>query len=319
MPLNVLDLFLRYTMKVNFTFLALLLVFTTTAQNLTGIWRGYFVQKPMTFMNERFNYDSNEEKYKFEVQIAQNEQGGIQAVTYSYKTTVFYGKASAYGKYTTKTNNLILKESKMMDLKIAQNSSPCLMTCYLQFSKMGKLEILSGTYSSENLNDASDCGNGRVYLERVEESEFKKESFLNTKPKTATNSKPTISKNAGTPNNRTNFEAHQILIDCRDVVLEFTDYGKIDNDTISIYKDGKPVLLHQRLSDQPFFVKIKIEENEPNELIIVADNLGEIAPNAATMVVICGNNRKEYKIISDESKNAKITFKLSRSKTDFKK
>jgi len=158
-------------MKYSFTLLYFLLAFSLTsgAQNITGIWKGYFVQS---------NFGFSEERYKFEVQIEQLPNNGLNGVTYSYKTTVFYGKAEAKGIYTKKTNNILLNEIKLVDLKISDQSQPCLMTCYLEYNKMGEVETLSGTYSSRNVKSNSDCGTGKVYLEKSTESDFYKEDFL---------------------------------------------------------------------------------------------------------------------------------------------
>ncbi|MDB5191503.1 MAG: hypothetical protein JWQ96_1066 [Segetibacter sp.] len=158
-------------MKNKFTLLFFLLVltFTAGAQTITGIWRGYFVQKTLGFYEDR---------YKFEVQIEQLKNNAVNGVTYSYKTTVFYGKAALTGIYTKKTNNLIINETKLMDVKIGDHSEPCLMTCYLEYHKMGNLETLTGTYSSRNLKEGGDCGTGTVYLERTTTTDFYKEEFL---------------------------------------------------------------------------------------------------------------------------------------------
>lgn len=157
-------------MKYSFTLLYFLLVLnvSSNAQNITGIWKGYFVQS---------NFGFSEDRYKFEVQVEQLPNNALNGVTYSYKTTFFYGKTEAKGIYTKKTNNILLNELKLLDLKIADHSEPCLMTCYLEYNKMGNTETLTGTYSSRNLK-STDCGSGKVYLERSAESDFYKEDFL---------------------------------------------------------------------------------------------------------------------------------------------
>ncbi len=143
---------------------------TDSKNNVTGIWKGYFVQHSFGFLEDR---------YRFEVQLAQLANNALNGVTYSYKTTEFYGKAEAKGINTTKTNNIIINELKLVDLKIAAQSEPCLMTCYLEYSKMGDLETLTGTYSSRKLNNKSDdCGSGKVYLEKRPTSDFAKEDFV---------------------------------------------------------------------------------------------------------------------------------------------
>jgi len=168
-------------MRIKFTLLILLLFFffAGQTQKVTGIWRGYFIQN---------TFGIYEERYKFEIQIEQLSNGAIKGVTYSYKTTVFYGKADVQGLYTKKTKNLIINETKLSEVRISDESEPCLMTCYLDYDKMGSLETLTGTYTSRNLKTGSDCGNGKVFLERTETTDFTKEDFL-VKKENATKSK----------------------------------------------------------------------------------------------------------------------------------
>ena len=68
------------------------------------------------------------------------------------------------------------------------------MTCYLDYVKIGKLEVLQGTFISSNAKNKKDCGNGKVYLERVSKSDFELEDFLaNPKPQTPiTQKKPNV-------------------------------------------------------------------------------------------------------------------------------
>jgi len=166
------------------------------AQKLTGIWRGYFVQQDFNPLSGEFI----EDKYKYEVQINQLSNNALEGVTYSYKTTVFYGKASLHGIFKAETKNILLKEIKMLDLKMSGQSVACLMTCYLDYSKSGKVEMLSGSYTSQNSEQKTDCGSGSIYLEKVKTTDFEKESFLlnkaNTKPGSTTSKKDTLSKKA---------------------------------------------------------------------------------------------------------------------------
>ena len=134
---------------------------------LTGVWRGFFTSGMGFF----------QDKYKYEVQIGQLNNNGLKGVTYSYRTTVFYGKANLAGMYTPSTKNIIIKENKLLEVKMAGGDA-CLMTCYLEYSKVGGVEILEGTFTSVNINTKEDCGSGKVYLEKVPESDFYKEDFV---------------------------------------------------------------------------------------------------------------------------------------------
>ncbi|MBS1627249.1 MAG: hypothetical protein JSR09_10835 [Bacteroidetes bacterium] len=175
-------------MRLICTLFVFLTISTTSyAQNITGIWRGYFVQKAFNEITGKFV----EDKYKYEIQINQLPNNAIEGVTYSYKNIVFYGKASFKGIFTKNTENVLVKELKMLELKISNNSEPCLMTCYLDLKQEGKTQILSGTYTSLNDKTKTDCGEGMIYLEKVPESDFKKEDFLTKKKEETTNATAT--------------------------------------------------------------------------------------------------------------------------------
>lgn len=170
-------------MKWIFTFLILLTTINLNAQSLTGIWRGKFQQNNLDVYNSTYSTET----YKYEVQINNLENNALEGVTYSYLSTIFYGKAALKGIFNKKAKTLTIKETVMLDMKAFGKTEPCLMTCYLDYTKTGKLEILSGTYTSIKAKDKSDCGSGTVYLEKVTESDFEKEDFLlkkNTNPKT---------------------------------------------------------------------------------------------------------------------------------------
>ncbi len=152
-------------------FLLLLLTFflyPAFTQDLTGIWRGNFYAGVPPF----------QQYYKYEVQVDQLNNNSIKGVTYSYRTTVFYGKATFEGIWFPKTESALIKELKLVELKMAGNNEACAMTCNLEYSKQDGKEILSGTFTSINVNSKTDCGSGTVYLERVQESDFHKEDFL---------------------------------------------------------------------------------------------------------------------------------------------
>jgi hypothetical protein len=158
-----------------FAFLFFVVSFVN-AQDLTGIWRGHFRSN-----NVYERMLAEDDRYKFEVQIAQKNKS-FQAVTYSYKTTVFYGKAEADGTMNPATKKALLKELKIVDLKMVSGDA-CIMTCFLQYSKLGDEEYLQGTYTSMNTRDSSSCGKGSIFLRKVVESDFSKEPFLEKREK----------------------------------------------------------------------------------------------------------------------------------------
>ncbi|PWT71102.1 MAG: hypothetical protein C5B59_18840 [Bacteroidetes bacterium] len=387
------------------------------SQNVTGIWRGHFRS------NEAYERLMGiDDRYKMEVQIAQTGKN-FDAVTYSYKSTVFYGKAEADGWVDPGAHKVLLRELKIVELRMVAGSA-CIMTCYLQYSKLGDEEFLEGTYTSKNVRDTSNCGKGIIFLHKVPETDFYKEPFLEKKEKqtegsarksapekkettdtaathvnpkpniaatkppakkpVASTKKPVVKKPAASstvknppvaqnktstpakpvakppvkatpkpvpitkdlaksdPNKhslapmekdtiasiekkampvvvvpkvlatRSNEVVKSIAVNTPDVELNIYDDGTIDNDTVSVYYDKKLILSNARLTDQAIVVKIHVEEGGEHELVMVAENLGDIPPNTSLMVVKAGEKRYEVRIVSTEQKNAVVLFKYEK-------
>jgi hypothetical protein len=343
-----------------------------------------------------------EDRYKFEIQLDQRNKQ-FQGVTYSYKTTVFYGKATCSGAVNTQTKKVILEELKIVELRMVGGDA-CIMTCFLQYSKSGDEEFLEGSYTSMNVRDSTNCGKGTLFLRKVSTSDFHKEPFLvkrekekaekkppiiakTTKPattppknnavkkpvtppataKTTTTTKSTkpgglpapnktsTAKKSTTPNpsstqpktnpsttnkttvkivpvdsvkkteknpvvvprvllTRENELVKTIETNSNEITINLYDNGTIDNDTVSVYLDKKLVVTKQRLTEKPISLKFQLDENNMyHELVMVAENLGEIPPNTSLMVVKAGNKHYEVRITSTEQKNAVVIFKYQKT------
>ena len=95
--------------------------------------------------------------------------------------------------------------------------------------------------------------------------------------------------------------------------LDFYDNGEIDGDSITVFYNGKAVLLHQRLSDKPISLTLSIDKNAAENMVTMyADNLGTIPPNTALMVVTDGGKRYEVRMESDYGKSGSVIFKSAK-------
>jgi hypothetical protein len=112
---------------------------------------------------------------------------------------------------------------------------------------------------------------------------------------------------------RSNELVKTLTLSTREVQLNVYDDGAVDNDTVSIYFDRKLLVSHARLTTQPIIVKIHLDESsDTHELVMVAENLGDIPPNTSLMVVRAGEKRFEVRIVSTEQKNAVVVFKYEK-------
>ena len=153
--------------------------FSLVAQNLTGIWRGYFVT-------------DKGEKYKLEFQVNIPSSTFSSGVSYSYLDVRFYGKATMTGSFNETSKNLKIREIKTVEIKNMDGGGACIMNYDLFYDKSGKEEFLEGTFLGKpevkdkpNPYSWGDCGGGKVYLRKVTTSDFYVEPFLRGKVKPA--------------------------------------------------------------------------------------------------------------------------------------
>ena len=359
----------RFVLSV-FTFLPAL-CFSLSAQNLTGIWRGYFIT-------------DDGQQYRFETQISQ-KNNTINGVTYSYQDKRFYGKCTMTGNFSKGSGNALIQEIKTIEVRMSLASSACIQKCLLTYAKSGKEEFLEGEFSSiiektdtlRGIKRGDDCGGGKMFLRKVVTSDFYIEPFLrkktpvsnvplvkttplpNTGIKTTTkpNLKPpvTTQKKNESQNNtvlvkpkmdsvkkvevdesktdlkketiakvkipevlktRENSLVKTLTINSENIVVKIYDNGEIDNDTISVYLDKQLVLSKKKLTASALIINLKMDEsNDEHELVMVAENLGEIPPNTSLMIVTAGDQRFEVRITSTEQKNAVVRFKYVKKAT----
>lgn len=339
-------------------------------------------------------------RYKFEIQLSQDAKT-FEGVTYSYLTTVFYGKATCKGTVNPNTKKVLLEELKIVEVRMSNVSSACIMTLFLQYSKMGDEEFMEGTYTSMNTTDSTNCGRGTVFLRRVATSDFYKEPFLvkkekekgpepkpkieektdtalvkkapiakaitkkvvtpppstkkpvtsgpKTKVVTKPVPKPTVTKPpekvpvgslvpgpekkaVDTPKKvevkptvpitppkvlltRENELVKTIVTGSNEIIVNIYDNGYIDNDTVSVYLDKKLVLSKKRLTDKALTLKFNLNDDMNfHELVMVAENLGELPPNTSLMIVHAGEKQYEVRITSTEQKNAVVIFKYEKNR-----
>jgi hypothetical protein len=172
-----------------FTVVFLLTAVPMYSQDISGIWRGYFITE-------------GGEQYKYEVQLNQTKKNSLTGVTYSYLDTRFYGKATFTGNYTKRSNAALVQEIKTVELKMAGGSVACIMKCRLIYSRSGREEFLEGIYTSSyektdpfyGVKKGGDCGDGKVFLRKVTTSDFYVEPFLRNKKTTTTPPKTQVAK-----------------------------------------------------------------------------------------------------------------------------
>jgi len=250
------------------------------AQDISGIWKGTLTQNPGGCFRV----------YNIELQIQINGTK-ITGASYHFSDIANYVKEEFDGLYTEETKTLLINELKVLTFHVPPDCVPCIKKYTLTYSKTGNMETLSGDWGGVTMNNFSVCPPGKITLSRTVESAFKD----------IDKSIPLII--------RKNELVREIKVDTGIIRLDFYDNAQIDGDTISVFVDKNPVLSMQRLTQKPLTINIAIDRNKKDhEVVMVAENLGEIPPNTALMIVTAGNKRYQLYLTSTEQKNAMVKF-----------
>ncbi len=107
---------------------------------------------------------------------------------------------------------------------------------------------------------------------------------------------------------RSNNILQTVNVESASVKIELYDNGDIDGDSVSLFYNGAVLLTHKKLTTHPITLELPVNNDDVNELVMYADNLGTIPPNTALMIVTDGNKRYEVRVTSDLKKSGTIRF-----------
>lgn len=94
------------------------------------------------------------------------------------------------------------------------------------------------------------------------------------------------------------------------IKVDLYDDGEIDNDIVTVYFNNALLVEKRSLTAQAHSFTVDLDQGKTNELVLYADNLGNIPPNTALMIITDGINRYEVRLSADLKNNASIRFEL---------
>lgn len=101
-----------------------------------------------------------------------------------------------------------------------------------------------------------------------------------------------------------------LLVKSNSIKVDLYDDGEIDNDMVTVLFNNALVIDKKILNAKPHSFTLNLVEGKTNELILYADNLGDIPPNTALMVITDGVSRYEVRLSADLKNNASVRFEL---------
>jgi hypothetical protein len=271
--------------------LILLLVLSclTRGEDLNGIWKGTLTQGPGGCYPQYF----------LELQINFNGDR-ITGKAYDYYDKTHFVKMSFTGRYNPRTHRLVIIENEVLQADIPGECEPCIKTYDLNYTKNGDREELSGDWKGTYTNKRLTCPPGQIRLTRATASDFpvdiQQSDTLAALQKTLTLQ----------PREKTLVKT--VILHTADVKIELYDNAEIDHDTVTVLINNKLLLYRQMLTDHPLTIHFNAFPNVPYELVMYADNLGEIPPNTALLMVTSGTEKYEAFMSSSELNSATIRF-----------
>lgn len=143
----------------------------------------------------------------------------------------------------------------------------------------------------------------------VKDSSIRKDNSIRKIVTIPKNTTPPVLKPEVSMASRKQSRQSRLTVDVNVLHLKLYDNGTVDNDSISIFYNGRLLLSHQRLSEKPVELTVQLDESvSTHEITLFAENLGSIPPNTALVVVTAGNKRYELRSKASLDENAVLVF-----------
>jgi len=149
------------------------------------------------------------------------------------------------------------------------------------------------------------------YKEQIENPQKLNNTNVVTNGKTAEKA-VMPSKNETPEENRPAKEVNLIKVKSEHVNVEVYDDGDVDNDIVSLFYNNTKLLGKTKLTAKAISFDLQLEKDKTNELVLYAENLGDIPPNTALMIINDGFDRYEVRLRADLKNNAVVRFELKK-------
>jgi hypothetical protein len=214
--------------------------------------------------------------YNIELNI-KNEGGKLSGASYHYSDVTNYVKENFGGSFNSLDKKLNINENKVLTFHVPPDCIPCIKQYNLSYEKQDNKEVLTGDWGGVTMNNYASCPPGKITLSRVAESDFE--------------------------------HIKEIKVDTGSIRLDFYDNAQIDGDIITVLLNNQPLASNQKLTAKPITLHIKVDlNNREQEITMVAENLGDIPPNTALLIITAGDKRYQLYLTSTEKKNAQVRF-----------
>lgn len=286
----------------------LLTTFSSFSQNIQGKWIGKITQQPGGYS----------QLYDLELDLSQRKN--IWGESYAFEgdsVQIRIGLSGYIEKDSIRFNESLgwIREDKVPFSWIA-----CVKQFVLAYRKDGNFEYLEGTWTGVGKDDSSPCFPGRVILSRTlyglnKFLEEHKDSVVVTEQIVTAATLPPVLDFSSKFLNTEPKKITEIIVTNPDLQIHIVDHMKVDNDTVSVYLNRNLLARNIRIAKRPAVVNFKLDTRlELHELLLYAENLGQVPPNTSEMIVVDGEKRHRVMIVSDKEKTAAVYLRYKPKK-----
>ena len=284
-------------MRKRYVLLIFLFLFHSAgAQELRGKWFGFITQLPGAFS----------EIYSLELDLRTDGDRMRGESLVSIRDTL-YVRIGLYGSADADSIRLHDNVAEVRQEILPPGWMMCLKTMALALLNDGTRELLQGTWSGTG-RDLEPCLPGRIILVRNKEDLAGVLKFLNSPFRPAATSPAPAGQDYSAPFLNTSARrVAEIPVSSRELQLQLRDYRKIDNDTVSVYLNRSPLVRNIRIARRMTKVSFRLDPaTDLHEILLYAENLGQIPPNTSQLVLIDGRKTHRVTIRSDKQQSAAI-------------
>ena len=298
------------------SFICFMLSVTARSQDLTGYWQGRFrTDQRLNGASETFFMNM------VLVQKGRKIEGrfGTAALAFPNKPDLVYEISGIIGKKDTIPASLM--RGRILYSRLPDEVAEYFLSLdNIQYFKNDTVEVLHGDWTANGLIPIRGDGYaGSFWVSKL----HVKDTLKKVVAADTNQVSPSPVKIAKEPDKvlipaqmatRKNAAAGHILVNTKKITLSIYDNGITDGDSISIFFNGKLLMTHQLVSEKPITLNLELDENPgKNEIILFAENLGNISPNTALIVVNAGDKRYELSSNADLEKNAVLVIEYRKN------
>lgn len=312
--------------------LTIILSFLTvqsTAQDLTGQWKGY-LETPGSKLEYEMTISENGKKmrgYSLTVYVKDGvENVGVKKVLIRQRKDYLF----------MDDGDLIYDNFTMKPMRVKLSSS-------LRLSTPDSQMVLSGTFKTRSLDMRDESSySGKIFLKKqgafsttrliaqLDEMNLVQDlSFLPTNIKTRLKqeektanipvpvttltedlSKPDSQSVTATPTVTMEI-IREISFSSDSLLLSLVDNGTVDGDTVSLVLNNRTILKDVALKTAPVRIKIPVPANAGDSLLLVmvAENLGALPPNTGLLTIMDGETRYDIRFEGDLQRSSAIVLR----------